>query len=121
MLFLMPTWTLLMLPSVIWWENIHLFGVWDALLALWLAFPGIAALACGLLLSRGGRAVLYAIAGLCAMIVVLNFWYFLSAGPRVLQAIPFTLLIAIPLCFPSSWRYARARQGHRRGTAEPGS
>lgn len=117
MLFLMPAWTALMLPSLINWENVHLFGVWDVLLALWLALPAVAALTCALLLGRGGRAVLYAIAGLCATIMALNFWFALFGGPPVLQAIPFTVLTAIPLCFPSSWKYARARQKYRRGTA----
>lgn len=118
MLFLMPVWTALMLPSLIRWENVHLFGVWDGLLAVWLVLPGAAALACGLLLRRGGRAVLYAIAGLCLTIVLLNLWSFGLGGPPVLQAIPFTVLSAIPLCFPSSWRYARAQREYRRAAAE---
>ena len=107
MLFLMPAWTVLMLPNLINWENVHLFGAWDALLALWLMVPGAAALTCGLLLRRGGWAVLYAIAGLCAAIVALNFWFFEFGGPPVLQAIPYTVLTAVPLFFPSSWRYGR--------------
>ncbi|WP_160168066.1 hypothetical protein [Nocardiopsis ganjiahuensis] len=118
MLFLMPAWTVLMLPSLIRWENVHLFGVWDALLAVWLALPGAAALACGLLMSRGGRAVLSSIAGLCVTIVALNLWSVGLGGPPVLQAIPFTVLTAIPLCFPSSWRYARARREHRRAAVD---
>ncbi len=117
MLFLMPTWSVLMLPSLIRWENIHLFGVWDALLAMWLLVPGAVALACGLLIGRGGKTVLFSVAGLCAAIVLLNLWSVGLGGPPVLQAIPFTVLTAIPLCFPSSWRYARARLEYRRSVA----
>lgn len=118
MLFLMPAWTVLMLPSLIWWENIHLFGIWDMVLAFWLALPGAAALTCGLLLRSGGTGVLYAILGLCAAIVALDIWFFRFGGPPVLQAIPFTVLTAIPLCFPSSWRYARLQRECRRFAAE---
>lgn len=106
-----------MLPSLIWWEYIHFFGVWDVLLAVWLVLPGGTALACGLLLRRGGRGVLYAIAGLCFSVVVLNIWFSWLGGPQVIQAIPFSVLTAIPLCFPSSWRYVRAQREYRRAAA----
>ncbi|WP_028648560.1 hypothetical protein [Nocardiopsis sp. CNT312] len=121
MLLLMPAWTLVMIPSSIRWENIHLFGVMDVLFALWLMLPAVVALVCALLMHRGGRAVLYVVAGLCATIVGLNFWFHVFGGPPVLQAIPFTVLTAVALCFPSSWRYARERQVRRREyTAEAG-
>ena len=105
MLFLMPAWTVLMLPSLIWWENIHLFGAWDVLLAVWLVLPGAAAMACGLLMGRGGRAVLYAIAGLCVTIVVLNFWFFLFGGPPVLRNRSNTTSAAVRM--PGSTNMAR--------------
>lgn len=105
MLFLMPLWTALLMPNLIVWEDIRIFGVSDALLALWLMLPGAAALVCGLLLRKGGRAVLFAVMILCVVIVLLNIWFFQFGGPPVLQAIPFTVLTAIPLGFPSSWSY----------------
>ena len=117
LLLLMPTWTLVMIPSAIRWENIHLFGSMDVLLTLWLLLPGGVALVCALLLGRGGGVVLYVVAGLCAVIVGLNVWSHEFDGPPVLQAIPFTVLTAIPLCFPSSWRYARDRRERRRGSS----
>ena len=109
----MPAWTLLTLPSLINWSNIHLFDVWDVLLAIWIMVPGAVALICGLLLGRGGLTALFAIAGLCMAIVALNLWFFEFGGPPVLQAIPFTVLIALPLFFPSSWRYARTKRASR--------
>lgn len=115
LLLLMPTWTLVMIPSAIRWENIHLFGAMDVLLTLWLMLPGGVALVCALLLGRGGGAVLYVVAGLCVVIVGLNVCSHEFGGPPVLQAIPFTVLTAIPLCFPSSWRYARARREWKNG------
>ncbi|MEU3305866.1 hypothetical protein [Nocardiopsis sp. NPDC006832] len=117
MLVLMPVWSLYSVPRMIRWENFHLFGVVDVLFMLWLLLPGGVALVCALLLGRGGGVVLYVVAGLCVVIVGLNIWSHEFGGPPVLQAIPFTVLTAIPLCFPLSWRYVRARREWRRGSS----
>ena len=115
MLLLMPVWSLYSVPRMIRWDNFHLFGAMDVLFMLWLLLPAGVALVCALLLGHGGRVVLYAVAGLCVVIVGLNVWFHEFGGPPVLQAIPFTVLTAIPLCFPSSWHYARDRWEWRHG------
>lgn len=110
MLSMMTVWSLYSVPRLIRWDNLHLFGVMDVLFTLWLLLPAAVALVCALSLRRGGRVVLHAVAGLCVTIVGLNVWFYEFGGPPVIQAIPFTVLTAIPLCFPSSWRYARERR-----------
>lgn len=114
MLLLMPAWTLLMVASMVRWENTAAVTASELLLLAWLAAPGAVALVCALRLRRGGPLLLYTIAGFLTAVAALNVWWGAFGGPPILQALPFTVLTAVPLLFPSSWRYARAnRRAHR--------